>query len=160
MNRNIDWDLVSAYTQKLTKKAADNGDFVSEADSSMYAELEEEMAQDYANMMGAEDVARRSGPSRGRQYFFMNLVMIIVLSLIVTLNFSKVKIIKMPSTTGADDNLNDDKPSGMPDCLAILEDPFHCTKTKAKKGDGKCSVDKHELQKGEYLCKFTKLVGE
>ena len=138
MNRNIDWDLVSAYTQKLTKKAADNGDFVSEADSSMYAELEEEAAQDYANMMGAEDVARRSGPSRGRQYFFMNLVMIIVLSFIVTLNFSKVKIINLPSTKGNDNIIKNDLPSGIQDCLATLEDPFHCTKTKAKKGNGKC----------------------
>ena len=78
-------DFVSSYKQNLTRKAAEDDDYVSEADSTMRSQISEQEVPDYADLMGADDVETKGDPVRGRWYFLFNLCMIIVLSSYVML---------------------------------------------------------------------------
>ena len=78
-------DFVSNYKQNLTRKAAEDDDYVSEADSTLRSQISDQEVPDYADLMGADEVQTKGDPKRGRRYFFFNLIMIIALSLYVML---------------------------------------------------------------------------
>lgn len=73
-------DFVSSYKQNLTRKAAEDDDYVSDADSQLRSQISDQDVPDYATLMGADDVDTKGDPVRGRRYFLFNLFMIIILS--------------------------------------------------------------------------------
>ena len=78
-------DFVSNYKKDQTRKAADDDDYVSDADSTLRSQISDQEVPDYAELMGADEVQTKGDPKRGRRYFFFNLIMIIALSLYVML---------------------------------------------------------------------------
>ena len=110
-------DLVSTYT--MMKKPVKDDDFVSEG-SSQFSNATENNIPDYAEIMGAEEVSRKGDPKRGRKYFYMNLIMMIVLSFLVLWNTSKVR--QVAKMTENEQPVNENT-NASEDCLAILSDP-------------------------------------
>lgn len=73
-------DFVASSMQNMTRKAAEDDDYVSDADSTLRSQISDQDVPDYATLMGADDVETKGDPVRGRRYFLFNLIMIIILS--------------------------------------------------------------------------------